>query len=72
MIFEIRCSCGIIHKVNPAALLGKMTSDKKKVSSAKNGCAPVKPGSKPRGRQKKINEKSLNTNQTLNIIEKHS
>jgi len=35
-----------------ASHAGSVTSDRKKESSRRNGSAPVKPGSRPRGRPK--------------------
>lgn len=51
------CSrCGNIDIINPAAALGSVTSDKKAATSKANGAAPVKLGSRPRGRPRNLQE----------------
>jgi len=45
--------CGHTEEINPAALLGSITSEAKAKSSKANGSATPKPGSRPRGRPKK-------------------
>lgn len=46
-------NCGHVDEINPAAALGSIKTKAKAASSKANGAAPVKPGSRPRGRPKR-------------------
>lgn len=46
-------NCGHVDEINPAAALRSIKSEARSAASKTNGAAPVKPGSRPRGRPKK-------------------
>ena len=46
-------NCGHADEINAASIMGAAKSPKKAEAVRKNGAAPIKPGSRPRGRPKK-------------------
>lgn len=46
-------NCGHVDEINPAAALRSIKSETRSAASKANGAAPVKPGSRPRGRPRK-------------------
>jgi hypothetical protein len=47
---KIKCpKCKAKIEINPAAMLGSISTEKKAEAARKNASAPPRPGSKPRG-----------------------